>query len=501
MKLEEIMKKYTYISILILAYFLASAQNVVNQGTIPEIEKAIQKLKSDTMMKNASWGVCVIRLKDGKTIAAFDADRCLIPASAIKIGATYPAWCILGKDFRFKTVFETDGHRDDKVMMGNVYIKGSGDPTLGSYRFPGTDIDSIFERFASVLKDAGYTSVNGSVIGDATAYTDEGIPGSWIWSDIGNYYGTGCYGLNIYENSYKAVFRPGLKPGDSARLIEIDPPISGMDLDNRVRTGTIGSGDKVILYGGPYMYYRRMEGTVPAGVSSFIVKGSLPEPDLLAAQLLCKNIIIKDMSFASDPTTVRRLARNGNFINTKRTMLMEHFSPELISIIRVTHEKSVNLYAEALVRAISLKSGNNGSITGGLEIIREFWIKKGLDMTGAQMTDGSGLSPLDRISCRQLAGMMKIISLEDSKHEFLNTLNLAGETGNLKNLFKDSPAASNLRAKSGYMTGVRSYTGIVKDLHGDELVFAVIVNGYNGSAAAMKEKLEKLLIAVSKYSE
>jgi len=244
-----------------------------------------------------------------------------------------------------------------------------------------------------------------------------------------------------------------------------------------------------------------MEGTVPAGVSSFVVKGSVTEPDLLAAQWLSKRLLISDITLHAEPTTIRHLRYTGNFINSHRHTLLEYSSPALKQIIQQTHEKSINLYAESLLRAIGLKTKSDGSVAGGISALTDFWKGKGLDISGLRLEDGSGLSATNRISCSQLAQAMRIIALEDTKKAYVSTLNLAGETGNLKNLLVNTPAASNLRAKSGYLTGVRSYAGIVRDKAGDELAFAVIVNHYSGSASGMKQQLEKLLSAIANYPE
>ena len=70
----------------------------------------------------------------------------------------------------------------------------------------------------------------------------------------------------------------------------------------------------------------------------------------------------------------------------------------------------------------------------------------------------------------------------------------AGETGTLKNMFKDTKAVGRLRAKSGSMTRVRSYTGYVERPNGKRWAFSIIVNNYNCTNGEIKKKLENLML-------
>lgn len=47
--------------------------------------------------------------------------------------------------------------------------------------------------------------------------------------------------------------------------------------------------------------------------------------------------------------------------------------------------------------------------------------------------------------------------------------------------------------KDGYIGGVRSYTGFIKSKSGTEYSFSFIVNNFDGSAAAVRTKMWKVL--------
>ena len=62
---------------------------------------------------------------------------------------------------------------------------------------------------------------------------------------------------------------------------------------------------------------------------------------------------------------------------------------------------------------------------------------------------------------------------------------------------KGTAAANNLRAKSGYISRVRTYTGYVTTKSGKELCFAMMANNYTCSNREMRDKMERLMVAMA----
>ena len=80
---------------------------------------------------------------------------------------------------------------------------------------------------------------------------------------------------------------------------------------------------------------------------------------------------------------------------------------------------------------------------------------------------------------------------------FYNSLPIASRSGSLTTMFKGTFAENNLHAKSGYMTGVRSYAGYIKSKSSKEIAFAIILNNYISSPSVIKGKIEELLVKLS----
>ena len=152
-----------------------------------------------------------------------------------------------------------------------------------------------------------------------------------------------------------------------------------------------------------------------------------------------------------------------------------------------------------MLRAIGKEKGGEGSAQRGLELIKAYLREQNLDIEGFFIEDGSGLSVRNAVSSFHLASIMSLISKDKSIYESFNqSLPLAGRTGSLKYMFKGSKAENQLRAKSGGMNRVRSYTGYVPKNSGGLLAFSVIVNEFTGLSGKMRNKMEQLMIALCK---
>ena len=138
-------------------------------------------------------------------------------ASTLKTITSITAFNILGKDFQYQTQFGYTGSIDGSgTLNGDIIIKGSGDPTLGSWRYEGHHENDILSRMVTALQKAGIKKINGRIIGDDSTFGSQSIPNGWIWMDVGNYYGAGTSGLCWRENQFDIKLHTG----------RVDSPVS-----------------------------------------------------------------------------------------------------------------------------------------------------------------------------------------------------------------------------------------------------------------------------------
>lgn len=443
-------------------------------------------------LSNASFSILAIDLQTGNTIVELNSTTSLVPASVQKILVSAAALESMGPDYRFKTLLEYDGfYGDNGIVKGNLYLRGEGDPAFASSHFEEYYGD-VFKQFSEALHNAGITEIDGNVVGDASVFGERRIPGTWVWEDIGNYYGATATGLNIFDNTYKIYLKTINKTGSQAKIIKIDPPMPWIEFDNRVVAAN-DNRDNAYIYGSFYTDKRIIRGTIPKGRTEFVIKGSIPDPALLAANELIhglkKNQIVVD---GIAETLYEKTSTK------KRKPLMEIVSPPLGEIVNQLNHRSINLYAETLLLHLARLDGGLISIDEGCKSLKSFWKGKGMDVGGLFLEDASGLSRYNALSADKLVFVLNYMKNKSSfSGNFIHSLPVAGVSGSLENFGKGTILEKNFRGKSGSMTRVMGYAGYLTTLSGKELAIAVIVNNYSSSNAEMRKMLEELMVSVA----
>lgn len=455
-----------------------------------KLQHYLNKLEKDADLKNASITFYAIHLSNGKEIAALNEEKSLTPASVTKVFSTASALSVLGKDKTFKTTLEYDGTIDSNgVLNGNLYIRGGGDPTLGSPLFYKENPLLFIKNWAEAIKNkSGIKEIKGSIIADVSLF-ENNIPGGWAWGDIGNYYGAGTHALSIYDNTYELEF--DTRNPQNPVLKNIYPKLPDYDLTNELETST-KQNDNSVIYGFPDSDERTIKGSIPSGKATFKVKGATPKPDKLVVWLLKEELKKQNVLFSSDTFILK--------IDLEKKIIHEHISPPLADIINQTNMKSINSYAECLLNHIALTKYPQASTSLGLDVMYQFLKDNKVKTEGLYLTDGSGLSRSNAIAAVHLVQVLQLMYNDKANFEtFKKSLPVAGKSGSIANICKGTSAEGRVFAKSGYMSRVRSYAGYVTTIKGEEIAFAVIVNNYNCSPAEMKAKIEKLFIALAEY--
>lgn len=454
---------------LLLGMTITLAQTVEQR-----IQKAYAVFEKDPQLKYALSSLYVIDAKTGETIFEKNSRVGLAPASTQKIITTASAFEILGKNFTFRTEFGYEGSVVDGKLDGHFYIAGSGDPTLGSWRWMQTKEENVIGRIARSVLDAGIRSAPGRINFIRGGWDSQSIPNGWIWEDIGNYYGAGASNLNWRENQYDVILRSGNKVGDPVSIVGYVPEPAGFNLLSEVKSAAKGTRDNAYIYLPLNSTTGIVRGTIPANQSSFRISGSFPDPSAQLRKLLFDSLA-KSIDVIQEEVSIKPVQSNETSSNTKslRTKLHTEISPPLDSIIYWFNQKSVNLYGEALVKAISFKKYGMASTDSGVSVIRNFWKQKKIDENEINIIDGSGLSPQNRVTTHAQVEILKFAMKQDWFASFYNSL----------------PRFNEMKLKSGTIRGSKGFCGYHRSGKGQEYIISFLVNNYNGPSGTLADKM------------
>lgn len=481
-----IRNKIVLLCLLICFHALAGAQTPA----------PVKRLLQAPYMRGASFSLIVKDVQDGKTVCSYDTDRLQSPASVLKTVATATALEILGEDYRYPTTLEYDGTLENGTLKGNLYIKGSGDPSLGSSYFA-PDQNKFLSAWIAALQKAGIRRITGSIISDESIFDTEGASVKWLREDMGNYYAPGSYGLSVFDNMYKLSLQTGAV-GSRPVLKGTEPNIPFIRFKNYLKTASVSS-DSAYIIGAPLDDVRYLYGVLPANREAYVLKGDIPDPALYLAHYLTDRLRQKGIQVDGAPSCYRIEAEENRWNKKERKEIVTTYSPTLREIASVCNHVSHNLYADALLKTIGLqyKPRKNEVISSfgrGVQVVKEYWEKKGLDVFSLRMNDGSGLAPVDKVSAGFMGELLAYMATESAVSEaFIASLPQAGIEGSVRNFLKGSKLQGKARLKSGGITGVRSYAGYITE-DGKTYAVAIFSNNYSCPMNRMTGALEKLLL-------
>ncbi|HAP78316.1 MAG TPA: D-alanyl-D-alanine carboxypeptidase/D-alanyl-D-alanine-endopeptidase [Acidimicrobiaceae bacterium] len=152
-------------------------------------------------------------------------------------------------------------------------------------------------------------------------------------------------------------------------------------------------------------------------------------------------------------------------------------SAPLTTLVRELLSTSDNGAAELLVKELGLVAAGQGSRVAGVQVIVDRLTAWGVPTAGIQLTDGSGLSRDNRLSCDTLLAVLARTAMTDPLGQGMA---IAGEDGTTLAGQLEVPGVEGvLRAKTGSLTGVKALAGYYPA--GDRTIAFVLV--LNGSGA------------------
>ena len=480
--LKKLYRMPTSRSLIVALCLLLSARQSAAQSLQASLQQAFRRFQADEQMKYATTGF-VVQDDAGNTVFAHQGQAGLAPASTQKIVTAAAALEKLGAGFRYNTTVSYSGTLSGGVLQGDLLVHGSGDPTLGSWRYPSQPDTAFFWQVWQALQARGITRIAGHLVGSNPRFSVRPVPGGWIYDDIGNYYGAGSWALNYHENQYDVSFDASGKFSRALPVLKTDPNPGIANFHSFVQLGAAGSGDNSVIYAPPYSSMAYATGSLGKTGKPFTISGAIPFGEAALLTALGQYLVDKGISIDGSARPAVYFAINNQPMPAASGTLASYQSVTLDSVIYWFLQKSINLYGEALAKTLAVQAGKEGDTEVASQLIRDFWESKGIDRNALKVLDGSGLSPQNRVTANAL----------------VQVLQFARNQPWFKAYYEGLPLIHNIKMKSGTIAGAKGYAGYLTDKQGRNYSFALLVNNYSGSANAVVQKMWQLLDVVTQY--
>ena len=154
-------------------------------------------------------------------------------------------------------------------------------------------------------------------------------------------------------------------------------------------------------------------------------------------------------------------------------------SHSLAELLVPMMKESDNLYAESLFYQLAIAGGSR-SATGkqAANQVKRMIQKVALRPNDYKVADGSGLSLYNYVSAELEVRLLRYAWRHKEIYDLLlPSLPIAGLDGTLKSRMYPGPAAGNVQAKTGTLTGISSLAGYCTASNGHRLAFCIINQG------------------------
>lgn len=178
----------------------------------------------------------------------------------------------------------------------------------------------------------------------------------------------------------------------------------------------------------------------------------------------------------------------------KSKLLLDHKSATIDEIMRSCMMRSDNMFAETMIRSYAQVNGKEATTANGTALEMDFWRKKGANMDGVRIVDGSGLSRSNAITPRFMADILAKMA---GNVNYVSFFPLAGQEGTLGSFLRGTPLEAYIAMKTGSMTGIQCYAGYKLDeYYAPTHAVVIMINNFKGDRKVLRKHAEKMLLNI-----
>ena len=462
-------------------------------GSVDALRRDLAAIFGQPAFNHSIWAVLVESTVSGQPLFELNSSKLVMPASNMKLLTLSAAAEMFGWDHTFETRLVSSAPLEAGTLRGDLIVIGGGDPSIGERGEP----RGVLQSWAQQLWDAGVRAIDGRIVGDDDQFDDEGIVPGWSWDDIPYGFAAPVGALEYNEGSVDLVVRAGAAAGAPVS-IEVRPGASGLTIENDLITSAEGGILSLTLRRLPGSQHLRVAGQVPARTPEFVRTASVDNPTEFFVSALRSALMARGISVAGGAVDIDQIVPHPDSAGAR--LLLSHRSPPLAELAGTMMKFSQNLYAESLLKALAAREGI-GTTDLGRRMVREILRTWGVSGDSVVMADGSGLSRYNYVTPEVIVRILQHLH-EDPAHAeaFVPTLPVAGQDGTLFRRMQGTAAENNVRAKTGTLANVRALSGYVTTKDAEVLVFSIIANNFNVSAAAIDEAADRALVRLAGFT-
>src|SRR4051794_17280467 len=463
--------------------------------TLASLQSMITGRLSRPEVRRGRVGVKIVSLNSGKVVYEQDADKYFMPASNMKNFTVSTAMEKLGPDFKFVTrVFAGAMPDAGGKIKGDVRILGGGDISI-STAFYGTspaDPETYYrgiDRLVDAIAATGVKRIDGNIVGDESHFKGFAIPQTWEWDDLQWYYGAEVSALPINDNAVDLTVKPGAV--GSPCVVNISPANTLYQIMNSCTT--TGGGAKKTLGVNKRIDRNILEitGTLPAGDKGFSDPISVTHPADLFVAILKQRLEKRGIVVTGSTRTLA-----ANIVDNMTPVEIARLeSVPFREIAAKTMKPSQNLYTETILWTLGEQEraridvptiGPNDSPNSrtldsyelGLGVVKNFLTGNiGLPVDAVVQYDGCGMSRHDVVTPNAVVAVYTYMAKQSKNAQaWRDSLSIGGVDGTLRNRFKGTAAAGNIRGKTGTIDQVSALSGYMTTVGGEPVVLSIIVN-------------------------
>jgi serine-type D-Ala-D-Ala carboxypeptidase/endopeptidase (penicillin-binding protein 4) len=432
----------------------------LSRSPFPQLKTQIDALLADSLFPPSNVGISIVSLTRGEHLYSLNDHMVFNPASNEKLLTTATALANLGTSYSFSTAVFADTARH------LVLLKGFGDPLTST-----GDLDSLARRVAPYLSG----TAPWRVAVDVSFFDDLPWGAGWTWDEEPAAYGMFISPLTLNNNAISVRVLPSPTAG-TPPLIRIDPPTSYVNLEN---TATTVVDSPTVRLEISRKWRERSNTITVAGQIRLAGRPRTEQLSLWKPELYAGTVFAERLQACGIPVIGTVTADTV----TSAMVEVERYLHGIDTVLTFLNKESDNLSAECVLKTIAAeKIGIPGSAETGITRVHAYLAECGVDTTRMSVADGSGLSRYNLVSPATIVRLLERVYRDNQSFPLAyHTLPIAGVDGTIGSRMKGTPAAGNLRAKTGSLGAVSALSGYVCTLDGEMLAFSILMQNYPGA--------------------